>query len=189
MQEMMESREDILKTSVASLIEKIESNTRWYIKRYENTKDFKDRIIYEEKESKDCFERGQFSTIKGNVLLQEGIEELWKLAATTGGTQWNTTNGHLGVGTSTTAAANTDTGLLAGAVYADVTSVTINGTGNTTCNWVASFASGVANQAWQEYSLSNTSLDTGKNLNRKVSSQGTKQSGQVWELTLSISLS
>lgn len=45
-----------------------------------------------------------------------------------------------------------------------------------------------ANYAWQEYSADNGSTPV-KNLNRLVSNQGTKTSGQSWQLTLEITLS
>jgi len=37
--------------------------------------------------------------------------------------------------------------------------------------------------------VANGNSDSAVNLNRKVSSQGTKISGQIWELTLEITLS
>jgi hypothetical protein len=51
------------------------------------------------------------------------------------------------------------------------------------------FGSADANYAWQEFTVANASSGTGKNLNRKVSNQGTKASGQTWTLDLAITLS
>ena len=51
------------------------------------------------------------------------------------------------------------------------------------------FGSGDANYSWQEFSVANASSGTGTNLNRKVSNQGTKASGQTWTLDLAITLS
>jgi hypothetical protein len=43
------------------------------------------------------------------------------------------------------------------------------------------------NFAWEEYSASNASGgDTGININRKISSKGTKASGETWTLSLKI---
>jgi hypothetical protein len=55
--------------------------------------------------------------------------------------------------------------------------------------WRSTFGSSDANWVWNEISLSNTTLDTGKNLNRKVQSMGTKVSGTTWVATLDITLS
>lgn len=52
----------------------------------------------------------------------------------------------------------------------------------------ATFNGSEANYAWNEFSVDNGSTPA-KNLNRKVSAQGTKTSGQVWQITLEISLS
>lgn len=51
------------------------------------------------------------------------------------------------------------------------------------------FASADANYAWQEFSVANGSSGAAKNLNRKVSSQGIKVSGQTWTISVAITLS
>jgi hypothetical protein len=171
------------------IFDRIEKSTVWGIKRYESNKHLKEGYIYDEQECKDVFDgMPQFSTIKGNVLLNEGIGNLLQLIATTGGVQWATGNAYLGTGTSATGEAATDTGLLAGAVYKAMDS-TWPQIVTQTVTWQSTFASADANQAWNEYSVSTTSLDTGKNLNRKTSAQGTKVSGQSWQLQLAITFS
>ncbi len=127
----------------------------------------------------------------GNCLANEGIEELFKLLATTGAVQYDNTNAYLIVGTGTGAATASDTqatftsGVTKGmmATYPQVSAAASH-----KCTWKASFGSGDANQAWEEFGLLNAATG-GKLLNRKVSSQGTKTSGQTWELTLEITLS
>ncbi len=52
------------------------------------------------------------------------------------------------------------------------------------CTWQATFDGTTANHPWQEFAISNGTV----NLNRKVSDQGTKISGQVWTLTLEITM-
>jgi hypothetical protein len=51
--------------------------------------------------------------------------------------------------------------------------------------WKSTFLSADANNAWKEFSVRN-GASADKNLNRKVSDQGTKTSGQTWILTLTI---
>ncbi|HUV85125.1 MAG TPA: hypothetical protein VMV86_05400, partial [Methanosarcinales archaeon] len=48
----------------------------------------------------------------GNKLLDEGVNEMWKLIAGLGGTPFNTANSYIGVGNGTTAASGDQTGLL-----------------------------------------------------------------------------
>ena len=53
----------------------------------------------------------------------------------------------------------------------------------------AVFTSAEANYAWQEFTVTNTTDDTGDNLNRKVSDQGSKAAGQTWTVDLEITFS
>lgn len=125
-------------------------------------------------------------SFEGNLLQNEGINELWKLAASTGATKWDSSNAYVGVGTDATAAQATDGGLLGTVKYVLVDSVTVT---NQSCAWVATFASADANFAWNEITVSNTNSNSGKNLNRKVQDMGTKASATVWVATLTITLS
>jgi hypothetical protein len=59
---------------------------------------------------------------------------------------------------------------------------------NQKATWKSTFTALVGNFDWREFTVANGNSDAAKNLNRKVSSQGTKASGQVWELTLEITL-
>lgn len=129
--------------------------------------------------------------IEGNLLLNEGITEFLALLAGTGGTAFSNSNARLGVGDSTTAAGATQTALQAAtnklyktmeAGYPQVS--------NQSVVFRAVFGSAEANFAWEEFSVMNGADEgTAKNLNRKVSSQGTKASGQTWQLDLTITFS
>lgn len=126
---------------------------------------------------------------KGNLALNEGLAELIDIIIGAGTpTKWDNTNAYLGVGTSNTAAAATDTGLLGTSVYKAMDS-TYPQRSNQTATWRSTYGTSDANQAWEEFTVSNTSLNTGKNLNRKVESKGTKASGETWTLQLQITFS
>ena len=150
----------------------------WTIRKYANDQDFENGNPFE------------IAKIEGNVLLNEGIAVLQTLLIGTGGTPWSNANAYLGVGDSATAAAASQTGLQAAtnktympmeASYPSVASQTTT--------WRAVFGSGDANFDWNEFTIVNASTDTGDNLNRKVSVQGTKASGQTWTLDLAITWS
>lgn len=128
---------------------------------------------------------------EGNLLLNEGINELLTLACGTGATKFDATNAYLGVGDSNSAAAATQTGLQAATnkLYKAMDSSYPTYGSSQKITFKATFGSSDANFAWEEFSVANGNSDTAKNLNRKVSSQGTKSSGQIWELTLEITLS
>ena len=134
------------------------------------------------------FEHKEF---KGNCLCNEGIEEWFKLIGVTGAVQYNNADAYLLVGTGSGAATAGDTrttfttpvakGMMA--TYPQVAAAADH-----KCTWKASYGSADANQAWNEFGLTNHAT-VGKLANRKVSAQGTKVSGQTWELSLEITLS
>ncbi len=129
------------------------------------------------------------SRFRQNVLLTEGIRELWTLVALSSGTKFDNSNAYLGVGDSSTAASIDQTGLQASSnkLYKAMDTSYPQVTDNT-CTWRSTFGSGDANFTWNEFTVANGSSDSAKNLNRKVQAEGTKVSGQVWELTLEISI-
>ena len=115
------------------------------------------------------------------------------------------TFGRIGIGTSTTAVASTDTSLNGDTGSSSTTSYyqlfsgtpTIS-TAATPCTLTlsASFGTGNANFAWQEFGTDNwnasgvTAQGLGANevfLNHGLSAQGTKSSGQTWTATETIS--
>lgn len=162
-----------------SLLEKVFEKVEWRITKFANDEAFKAGEVLEELK------------IDGNMLLNEGINELWTLVAGGGGTAFSNANAYLGVGDSSTAESASQTGLQAATnkLYKamDVSYPTYGTSQKITFR--ATFGGTDANFAWNEFTVANGSSDTGKNLNRKVSAQGTKTSGQTWQLTLEITLS
>jgi len=130
------------------------------------------------------------SEFEGNVALNSGKAEINALIIGDNANTFAGTNATLGVGDSATAEGATQTDLQAASnkLYKACTStwpklVTTAWT-NDTIEAKTDFGSTEANYAWEEFVLKQiTSLIC---LNRKVSAQGTKTSGQTWTLTLSL---
>lgn len=120
-------------------------------------------------------------------IAEETLRILREAAGTP--TAFNNANARLGVGDSSAAEAATQTDLQAAAnkTYKSM-SASYPSRAAQTVTWRAVFASADANYAWAEFCVDNgaTALKT---LNRKVSAQGTKASGQTWTLDLQITLS
>jgi len=126
----------------------------------------------------------------GNVLLNEGIQELWDLACGLGTpTPFDATNSYLGVGDGTTAEDPTQTGLVGvNKLYKAMDSGYPSRSAQTV-TWQSTFGATQANYAWNEYTVANGPDNTAKNLNRKVEAKGTKVEGETWVLQLQITLS
>jgi hypothetical protein len=129
---------------------------------------------------------------ESNVALNEGLQGVIKLIAGLASppTAWDNSNARLGVGDSNAAEAATQTGLQAATnkTYKAMDATYPQRT-NQMCDWRATFGSADANYAWEEYTVVNAADDTGVNLNRKISSKGTKVSGETWTLSLQITFS
>lgn len=169
----------------------IHYKTEWGINRYANEADRLAKKVYTDEEAMRLFGAKQLTKVDGNLLLNEGINQLWTILCSSGGTKFDNTNAYLGVGDSSTAAAASQTGLQAvtNKLYKAMdASYPTYGTSQQAV-WKATFGSTDANWAWEEFTVANGSSDTATNLNRKVSAQGTKTAGQTWELTLTITLS
>jgi hypothetical protein len=126
-----------------------------------------------------------------NIALNEGLQELIDVICGLGTpTKWDASNARLGVGDSNTAESATQTGLQA-ATNKTFKAMDTNypARTNQTVEWRATFGSGDANYAWEEYTIVNAATDEGKNLNRKTASKGTKASGETWTLSLQITFS
>lgn len=161
------------------IFDSLKENAVWKIRKFKNDEDYKNGVCYEE------------STVKGNILLNEGINTIWTLVAGGSATAFNNTNSYLGVGDSSTAEAATQTGLQAttNKLYKGMdTGYPTYGT-NQKITFRSTFSGTEANFAWNEFTVANGNSDAAINMNRKVSAQGTKVSGQIWELTLEITLS
>jgi len=128
---------------------------------------------------------------EGNIGLNEGLGELIDIICGLGTpTKWDNTNARLGVGDSNAAENSTQTGLQA------TTNKTFKAMdsgypqrSNQTAEWRATFGAAEANYAWEEYTVVNATDDSGKNLNRKIASKGTKASGETWTLSVKITFS
>ena len=138
-----------------------------------------------------AIEKGQ-ALGAANLLLNEGINELWELVtfdSSTSSVRWNASNARIGVGNSATAAAATDTALLGGSSQfkAMVSGFPTFGTSQK-ATWKSQYDSGEAEFSWQEWSIDNGNTRN-KNLNRKVEPLGTKPAGTTWTLQVECSLS
>jgi hypothetical protein len=165
--------------TMEALLEKIRETAKWRITKFASDEDLAAGRPYEEVE------------FDGNLLLNEGINEAWTHLCSAGGTKFDNANAYLGVGDSATGEVATQTGLQAATnkLYkAMMTSFPTYGASQQAV-WKSSFGPTEANFAWNEFTVANGNSDAAKNLNRKVSAQGTKTSGQTWELTLTITLS
>ncbi|HEY7416180.1 MAG TPA: hypothetical protein VH593_13385 [Ktedonobacteraceae bacterium] len=126
--------------------------------------------------------------IAGNLLLNEGIQEAWKLITAAGGTNaYNAANAQIGVGDSSAAEAATQTDLQASTnkLYKGM-NATYPSLAAQTESFQSDFLTAEANYAWNEWSIRNGATGD-KNLNRKVASLGTKATG-TWTLTAQVTL-
>lgn len=126
----------------------------------------------------------------GNLLLNEGIQELEDLLMAVGGATVGFTNAvsQMGVGDSTTAEAATQTDLQAGVNFLfKAMNATYPSRASQTITFQSDFTTAEANFAWQEMSIRN-GVTRNKNLNRKVTSLGTKATG-TWTLTGTVAIS
>ena len=134
--------------------------------------------------------------IPGNLLTYGGGSILFGLLIGEALTNFSNANAYIGVGDSSTAAAATQTDLQAAsnklrkamdATYPQHT----DGTGASTNAQVvfrSTFGTSDANFAWNEWAVFNAST-SGRMLNRRVESLGTKTSAGTWTLTCTLSLS
>jgi len=136
---------------------------------------------------------------EGNLLVIGGASVLWECLIGNGTstaaqalTFFNNANARIGVGDSTTAAADTQTALQAATnklfkamdapfpSHSDSTGTA----GSKSITFKSTFGTADANFAWQEWGIDNGT----RLLNRKVESLGTKTSAATWALTITLSL-
>lgn len=133
----------------------------------------------------------ELEVVNENLLLNEGIQYLLDIIIGAEGspTLWDSSNARVGVGDDTTAASAAQTDLIA-ASNKDYTSMdaTYPQRSGQTIIFRGTFGDGYAEYAWEEYVVDNGAV-SGKTLNRKVESKGTKGSGESWSLTVEITLS
>ena len=140
----------------------------------------------------------------GNLLTIGGVSIQWQTligngVATAGQelTYFNNAQAAIGVGDSATAAADTQTALQAASnrlykamdpTYPLHTDSDSSGAAKT-ITFKSTFATGDANFAWQEWGVFNSAThNTGRCLNRKVESLGTKTVAATWALTVTITI-
>jgi len=123
-----------------------------------------------------------------NVFLNSGINEIWKLVCGNAGTAFTNALATIGVGDSTTAedSAQTDLQAVTNKTYKGMEATYPTSGTSQKATFQSSFGSDDANYSWQEFVIKNSSSSIC--LNRKVSNQGTKVSGQTWVLTVELSL-
>ena len=119
---------------------------------------------------------------EGNLGLNEGINNLLDLIfglATP--TKWDNANARIGVGDSDAGEVATQTGLQA-ATNKTWKPMMTNYPQRTaqTVELRAEFGLTDANYAWEEGTIVNAADDSGQNLNRKVTAQGTKPNTETW---------
>lgn len=130
-----------------------------------------------------------------NLLTYGVASALWDLLVAGGTvTAFNNANAYIGVGDSSTAAAAGQTDLQAAtnkhreamdATYPQHTDATTSG--GASIVFKSTFETGDANFAWAEFGIFNAS-SSGRMLNRKVQSFGTKTSSDEWSLTITLTL-
>lgn len=155
---------------------------------------------YEGEVTQEMIEQGEVQPYEviereGNLLMYGGASALWDLLIGAGNVAaFSNANAHIGVGDSSTAAAATQTDLVAAtnkyrqaveAAYPAHTDGTTDG--SQTVQFRSIFGTSNANFAWNEWGVFNAST-AGRMLNRKVESLGTKTSAATWTFTVSLSL-
>lgn len=163
---------------MSTLVEKASYRTQWVIRKYANDADFAaDRLLEPP------------TVIDGNMLLTAGITEMWNLIAGISGTAFSNANARLGVGDSSAAegAGQTDLQAATNKTYKAM-SASYPQVAGAAITFRAAFTGAEANYSWNEFIVDNGS-GPAKRINRKVSAQGTKASGQTWTLDLQITLS
>lgn len=140
----------------------------------------------------------------GNVLLNVGADVIWErlitknptTAAGAVGSAFSTLS-FIGVSLSTATATAAQTalqGTSTSRAYAAMAAnypahTTGTSTAARTCAFRSVFTTAQANFAWHEWGIFSSTAATGRMLNRKVQSLGTKTSAAQWTLTCSLTLS
>lgn len=122
-------------------------------------------------------------------LTNAGRDHLAGAAVGEGVTPFNNASAHIGVGSGTTAFAATQTALVtqAGTGGRKAMDATYPQRTNNVLTFRATFGTGDANVAWQEWGVFNAATG-GTMLNRVVESLGTKPSSQTWQFTVTLTL-
>jgi hypothetical protein len=125
----------------------------------------------------------------GNVGCNSGIQVLWdvaigKLLLSAG---YHSGVAQVGVGTCSGVAAATDAGLWSGTAYIGMDASYPIRSGNA-CAWQGTFPAEIGNAAWNEFVVTRGSGFGAVPLIHSVSAQGTKLSGQQWQLSIQVNM-
>jgi hypothetical protein len=146
---------------------------KWVITKYANERDYKENKPFEQRE------------INGNILLNVGIDLLEDILTGASTAVFDNTNARIGVGDGTTAEDATQTGLQGtNTAYLSMDTGYPSRSGET-LTFQAVADDTTANFSWQEFCIDNGTTA----LNRKVSDQGTKASGQIWTVKVTLTFS
>jgi hypothetical protein len=162
-------------------------SARWLC-RFRLSKYHEDITSYQDREAEfhRIFKPYEVIDSEGNLLLNSGIDEMWDLIVGDSANHYSSTYAQIGVGDSSTAASPSQTDLQAATnkTYKGMESGYPTSTSQK-ATFKASFGDSEANYAWNEWVVKQSS--SGKCLNRKVESLGTKISG-TWTLEVNITL-
>jgi len=123
---------------------------------------------------------------EGNLLLNSGIDEMWDLVVGDSANHFNNASTQIGVGDSSTPAAAAQTDLQGTSKTYKAMDTGYPTSTSQKATFKASFGDSEANYAWNEWVVKQSV--SGKCLNRKVESLGTKASG-TWTLEVNVTLS
>lgn len=153
-------------------------HTDFKIIKYDNEEDWENGVVKE------------VSEFDKNLFLTEGITKLWNLIANidTAG-YYSESNAYLGVGNGTTAEDASQTGLQGASTYFESMDTGYPQVSSNEITFYATFGKDVANFEWNEFTIVNATDDTGDNLDRKQSGQGTKVASAIWEMEVTLSIS
>lgn len=123
-----------------------------------------------------------------NMLMTNGVNQLWLIATGQGGTLYNAANCYVGAGDSTTVATATQTDLQATTnklrrQISAAPTIAAN-----VCTFSATFGASDANYVWNELALFNASA-AGTMLNRFVAALGTKTNSASWTVNVAVTIS
>lgn len=125
----------------------------------------------------------------GNLILDEGAGLVLDRLIGVAVTPLDNSNAYIGVGDSSTAESPSQTGLLGTSVYYKGMDAGYPQRSGRSATWRATFGGTEANFAWNEWTVANANSNSALNLNRKVAAMGTKPSGEVWQLTVTVTVS
>lgn len=122
-----------------------------------------------------------------NLLMTNGVNQLWQIVTGQGGTLFNGTNAYIGVGDSTTTANANQTDLQAATNKLRKQVASAPTISSNVVTFTASFATSDANFSWAEVGVFNASSG-GTMLNRFVTSLGTKTTSASWSVNVAVTI-